>query len=285
MLSLLLLSLPSSLALIAAPAVRCDSLMRSLFIEPKGVVSPAAVAAECSATVEWNDMDLDEPVRGPAAVQALLENKFPEGSLLKVERLSDGAASGGFTWHREASGEDGTGLRGVTYVELDEAGKISYVQEGAEPLFKLDKILEALLLGANKNKDAVAAAAAKPPPTYERQTPTTAEGIVRYLWEVAYPGGATPTEALTFFADDIRYEDFNYYEPFVGLEKVLTLTLTLTLRPTVTVTVTVTVTLTLTLRGAGEGPNPKPSPNPKPNPNRNPNPNPNPNPSWGWRRS
>ena len=46
--------------------------MRSLFIEPKGVVSPAAVAAECSATVEWNDMDLDEPVRGPAAVQALL---------------------------------------------------------------------------------------------------------------------------------------------------------------------------------------------------------------------
>ena len=46
------------------------------------------------------------------------------------------------------------------------------------------------------------------------------EGIVRYLWEVAYPGGATPAEALTFFADDIRYEDFNYYEPFVGLDKV-----------------------------------------------------------------
>ena len=222
MASLVLLSLPSSLALIAAPAVRCDSLMRSLFIEPKGVVSPAAVAAECSAAVEWNDMDLGEPVRGPAAVQALLESKFPEGSLLKVERLSDGAASGGFTWHREdcTSGEDGTGLRGVTYVELDEAGKICYVQEGAEPLFKLDKLLEALLVAANKNKDAVAAAAAKPPPTYERETPTTAEGIVRYLWEVAYPGGATPAEALTFFADDIRYEDFNYYEPFVGLDKV-----------------------------------------------------------------
>jgi hypothetical protein len=111
-------------------------------------------------------------------------------------------------------------LGGVTYVELAEAGKIRYVQEGAEPLFKLDKLLEALLLGANKNKDALAAAAAKPPPTYERETPNTAEGIVRYLWEVAYPGGATPAEALTFFADDIRYEDFNYYEPFVGLDKV-----------------------------------------------------------------
>ena len=30
------------------------------------------------------------------------------------------------------------------------------------------------------------------------------------LWEVAYPNGAEPTEALRFFADDLRYEDFNY---------------------------------------------------------------------------
>ena len=97
------------------------------------------------------------------------------------------------------------------------------MQEGAEPLFKLDKLLEALLVAANKNKadkddkdgDA-AAAAARPPPAYERASPTTAEGIVKYLWEVAYPGGATPVEALAFFADDIVYEDFNYYEPFVG---------------------------------------------------------------------
>ena len=67
---------------------------------------------------------------------------------------------------------------------------------------------------------------------------------MRYLWEVAYPGGATPAEALTFFADDIRYEDFNYYEPFVGLEKVLTLTPTLTLSPTLSPTLTLTLTLT-----------------------------------------
>ena len=86
------------------------------------------------------------------------------------------------------------------------------------PLFKLDKLLEALLQGANANK--AAGDDAKPPPTYQRANPTTAEGIVRYLWEVAYPGGATPSEALEFFSDDIRYEDFNYNEPFVGLEDV-----------------------------------------------------------------
>ena len=43
------------------------------------------------------------------------------------------------------------------------------------------------------------------PPAYERANPNTAEGIVRYLWEVAYPGGASPTEALAFFAQDCLY--------------------------------------------------------------------------------
>ena len=45
----------------------------------------------------------------PAAVQALLEDKFPEGSRLAVERLADGATSGGFAWHREAEGVDDEG--------------------------------------------------------------------------------------------------------------------------------------------------------------------------------
>ena len=40
---------------------------------------------------------------------------------------------------------DGTGLRGITYVELDGDGKISYVQEGCETPFKLDKLLETIL--------------------------------------------------------------------------------------------------------------------------------------------
>ena len=148
--STLLLASASAHALIAAPAVRCDALLRSLFVEP-ATVQPATIAAACSPSVEWLDMDRSEPVRGPAAVQALLEDKFPEGSRLAVERLADGATSGGFAWHREAEGVDGSGLRGITYVELDGDGKIAFVQEGAEPLFKLDKLLEALLKATAKN--------------------------------------------------------------------------------------------------------------------------------------
>jgi len=208
----------TSIAAVVSAPVRCDVLLRELFLE-QPEVDAAAVAAACSDDVEWNDMDLREPIKGRAAVQDLLESKFPTGSKLIVERLSDGTASGGFTWHREAVGEEGTGRRGVTYVELDVAGQIVYVQEGAEPLFKLDKILEAVLQATNKAvKEGVAddGAAPKPRPSYPKANPTTASGIVKYLWEVAYPGGATPTEALAFFADEILYEDFNYYEPFVG---------------------------------------------------------------------
>ena len=84
------------------------------------------------------------------------------------------------------------------------------MQEGAEPLFKLDKILEAVLQATNKavkeGDKEDDSALTRAPPSYERANPKTASGIVKYLWEVAYPGGATPTEALAFFADDIVYE-------------------------------------------------------------------------------
>ena len=77
------------------------------------------------------------------------------------------------------------GLRGVTYVELDDAGRIKFVQEGAEPLFKLDKILEAVLQATNKAAKENPPDAQKPPPSYERASPKTATGIVSYLWGVA----------------------------------------------------------------------------------------------------
>jgi len=202
--------------LLPSRTLTCSTLLRRLFVEPETSFSPAAVAAACSEDVEWVDMDLTEPIRGREAVERHLRAKWPLGSLLKVERLSDGASSGGFTWHREADGVSGSGLRGVTYFELNGEGELAYVQEGSEPLFKLDTILEAFLTAANANRQDEA----KPPRSYERQTPTTASGIARYLWEVAYPGGATPSEALSFFSDEVVYEDFNYREPFVGLQAV-----------------------------------------------------------------
>ena len=62
------------------------------------------------------------------------------------------------------------------------------MQEGYEPIFKLGVGLELLFK---------AVARFAPPKedkpideNFRRETPTTAEGIVRYLWDVAYPNGA-----------------------------------------------------------------------------------------------
>lgn len=207
----------------AGTSVRCDTLLRDLFAESP-TVDAAAVAAACSDGVQWVDMGLPKvaPITGRAAVEEHLAALYPDGSKLVVEKVSDGVSSGGFTWHREAAGAEGKeGLRGITYVELDDAGKISYVQEGYEPLFKLGTALEVIFkLAAKVAKPEDTLAGGDPKGDFEVSTPTTAEGIIRYLWEVAYPGGAEPSEALRFFADDAVYEDLNYPQPFVGIQQI-----------------------------------------------------------------
>ena len=207
LLSTLLVAAPRSSPIVASnPAVAssCQNLLRSLF---DGSVDAEAVASACAANIEWDDMTAKAPVTGPALVKELIADKFPDGSRLVIERISDGVQSGGFTWHREADDRPGAvGLRGTLYAELDDSGKIKYVREGCEPIVKPGQATEALLKAATSNMERPE----KPPPTFTQQTPTTASGIVNYLWTEAYPKGAEPTEGVRLFADDIRYEDFNY---------------------------------------------------------------------------
>jgi hypothetical protein len=147
----------------AAPTTGSDSLLRSLF---DGVVSPDAVAAACSASVEWDDLSARAPAVGRDAVRALLVSKFPRGSKLVIDRLADGQRSGGFTWHREAVTDKGppsaVGLRGTLFAELDADGQICYVREACEPILKPGEATEALLKAATKNADRPP----KPPPTF-----------------------------------------------------------------------------------------------------------------------
>jgi len=58
----------------------------------------------------------------------------------------------GFTWHREAEGFEGfAGLRGTLYAETDSEGRMVYVREGCESLFKPGETTEALLKVITKN--------------------------------------------------------------------------------------------------------------------------------------
>lgn len=192
---------------------RCDALLEATF--GGDTFDPAAVAAFCAPDVVWEDMSASKPFSGPDEVSAALAAKFPSGSRLAIERLADGARTSGFTWHREVADKGGEGLRGTLYAEMDADGRLSYVREGCEPLFKPGEAIETLLKTVTKNikRD-------ENEPTYTRRTPKTAAGVVDYLWREAYPGGAKPTEALRLFSEDIIYEDFNYPTPFVGKEAV-----------------------------------------------------------------
>ena len=198
----------------ASTASSCPVLLKRLF---DGAIYPDAIASACSADVVWDDLTAPAPCSGRVEVAALLSSKFTAQSRIVIERISDGEGrSGGFTWHRECAmpeGEDSqVGLRGTLYAEINDAGELCYVREGSEPTFKPGEATEALLKAVTQNME-------RPPkqePTYEQATPTTASGIARYLWEEAYPKGADPSEAVRLFSDDIRYEDFNYADPFVG---------------------------------------------------------------------
>ena len=174
-------------------------------------IDAAKVAEACSADIVYEDM-ASTSYDGPAAVAAYFTNKYPAGTRLVVERTAGNATTGGMTWRRQAVGDDAQyGLRGTTYCRFDAAGKIAYVREGSEPLLKPGEATEALLkaVTANVEKEDT-------PATYEARFPKTAVDIADYLWREAYPKGATPAVALELFADDIRYEDFNYPEPFLG---------------------------------------------------------------------
>lgn len=147
----------------------------------------------------------DVSASNSAGVRAYVENKASCGRIV-IDRLSDGTRSCGFTWHLEDDGA--VGIRGTTYVELNEDGLVSYLREICEPLFKPgDATVELLkaIGGDNTAKfDAV-----------ERRSPSGASDICRYLWS-ELQGNAAPSESLAFFAEEVLYEDFNYEMPMRG---------------------------------------------------------------------
>ena len=104
-------------SLSAAAATSCEALLRSTF---EGIVDADAVASACASDVEWDDMSAGGPVSGPAAVRSLIAAKYPRGTRLVLDRVSDGRTSGGFVFHREAEDRPGAvGLRGTLFAELD----------------------------------------------------------------------------------------------------------------------------------------------------------------------
>lgn len=212
---LLLPTITAALSVGTATTPSCETTLRRLFGGPS--ISADEIVKSCSHKIVWDDISASSPIKGPTAVKEMLESKFPPSSRLTVERLSDGVSSGGFTWHRSKNDCDDVGLRGTLFAEVDSEGLLEYVCVGQEPLFKPGEAIEALLKAVTANVEKPP----KPAATFTQRTPTSASDLVNYLWQEAYPNGADPTEALRLFdGQKIRYEDFNYETPFLGMEQV-----------------------------------------------------------------
>lgn len=177
------------------------------------------IVAACAENVEWEDLShSSEPVVGRAAVfKHLAERQRRDeacGSRLVVERACDGRTAAGFTWHRSNDGGD-VGLRGTTFVEVDGDGRVVYVREIAEPLFKPGGGTARLLRAVAKPP------AAPPAPLGDaRRQPTSASDLVAYLWLEVQGAADFRAEAARYFDKDIVYQDLNFDLPFVGLEHV-----------------------------------------------------------------
>ena len=129
---------------------------------------------------------------------------------VRIDRISDGARACGYAWTWTSGNEEG--LRGTTFVELNDAGKIKFVREIPEPVYKLGDLTLALLKAVTKD------AQPKPEPVYKQQTPKIASEVAKYLF-LDVQGGDID-ESMRFFCDSIIYRDFNYDEALYGPEEV-----------------------------------------------------------------
>ena len=213
------LHLPAAAALVASSPSRLSrsrALVQDLVEEQACFTTEAGARAFgdlCAANAVYEDCYCPQPVTGSVAIrERLLEKVAQRKGLgkLRVDKVTDGDVACGFAWTYTCGDEEG--LRGTTFVELNEAGEIQFVREIPEPLFKpgdaTKDLLQAVTAGIEPS----------PPPVFESKTPTVASEIARYLYEEVQ--GGSIEEAMKFFAAGIEYRDFNYDEMLNGKDEV-----------------------------------------------------------------
>lgn len=202
-----------------------QSIMLSLINDEKCFSTTAGAskfAESCAVDVVFEDCYEPQPIVGRSAVLEHLRAKVlarlggsedsnsNKDAGFRVDKISDGSKACGFAWTWTSNNLEG--LRGTTFVELNDSNQIQYVREIPEPLYKPgDLILDVL-------KTVTADATPKPPPEYTPKTPTKANEIAKYLFNDVQ--GSSPDEAMRFFSPDIIYRDFNYEEVLKGKDEV-----------------------------------------------------------------
>ena len=201
-----------------------QSLLTSLINESKCFTTENGAtefASTCAVNIVYEDCYEPQPIVGRFAVEQHLKqrvfarlggnNNSNKSIGFRIDKMSDGTKACGFAWTWICDNLEG--LRGTTFVELNDQNEIVYVREIPEPLFKPgDATLELL-------KAVTAGAEPKvfDKPLVVRQ-PKEANDVVKYLYNEVQ--GRDVMEAMKLFSSDIVYRDFNYEEVLRGKDEV-----------------------------------------------------------------
>jgi hypothetical protein len=167
----------------------------------------------CSINIVYEDCFEPQPIVGKTPVTnhilAKVAARQSKGGF-RLDRISDGSSACGFAWTWTSGSEEG--LRGTTFIELNDNGEIHYVREIPEPIYKPGDATVQLLKAVTQGYEP------KPPKEYEKRTPTVANEVVRYLFNDVQ--GSSVDESMRFFDESIVYRDFNYESLWKGTDQV-----------------------------------------------------------------
>uniref|UniRef100_A0A7S4EF29 SnoaL-like domain-containing protein n=1 Tax=Pseudo-nitzschia australis TaxID=44445 RepID=A0A7S4EF29_9STRA len=197
---------------------KARELVHSLVEEEKCFSKESGAVAfgeVCAANCIYEDCFEPQPFVGKRAVTNHVLSKVNQRKGkgdVRIDRISDGNSACGFAWTWVTQDGKEEGLRGTTFVELNDNGEIQYIREIPEPLYKPGDLTLELLKSVTKD------AVPKPPPSYESKTPQSANEVAKYLFcEVQ---GGDIDESMRLFSDSIIYRDFNYEEVLRGKSEV-----------------------------------------------------------------
>lgn len=168
---------------------------------------------KCAPNVIIADTFYPQPFNGKSEaldyMMGRVEQRKGKGDI-RIDMISDGDKACGFGWTWVSGDQEG--LRGTTFIELNDSGEIQYLQEIPEPIFKPGDLTQQLLEAITQGFEP------KAPVPYEKRRPTKACDVAKYLFvdlNNAEPKEATE-ELMTFFDDSVVYRDFNFENPLRG---------------------------------------------------------------------
>jgi len=167
----------------------------------------------CASNVIIEDRFYPQPFNGKTGADKYMRDRIAQRKgkgKIRIDMISDGDTACGYAWTWECGDEEG--LRGTTFVELNDRGEIVYLQEIPEPLFKPGDATKELLKAITSDAEA------PPPQPYNQQSPTVANELAKYLFGDLQKAGTEESvdELMRFFDDNVIYRDFNFKDVLNG---------------------------------------------------------------------